>query len=99
MEKLKIINKNGYLYNLEDDTGKEYILNIEFQDIGENVDTGAYISLCRELLDPKYEGYSNHYTFGSLESKYGKEINTINDIDVINIETNDKVILLKRLYG
>lgn len=55
--------------------------------------------MSEELLNPKYEGFSNIYTFGSLESKYGKENISITDIDVIKVAINKLEIYLKRLYG
>lgn len=60
---------------------------------------GDYICIAEELLNPKYEGYSTSYTFGSLESIYGKENILINDIDIIKVIIDEKEIYLKRLYG
>ena len=97
--RLKILEKGKYEYKLQDDEEHEYIINIEFLDIIEEPEIGDLIYINKELLDPKYEGYSTSYTFGSLESKYGKENISIDDIDVIKVVKGETTIYLKRLYG
>jgi hypothetical protein len=57
------------------------------------------IYINKELLNPKYDGYSTSYTFGNLNSEYGKKDIAMDDIDVIKYVCNDKEIFLKRLYG
>ncbi len=99
MVKLEIIDKNDYIFRLKDNNEKLYILNLEILDVEEEINVGDYISISAELLNPRYAGYSTSYTFGSLESKYGKDKIKLNDIDVIKIEIEDKEIYLKRLYG
>lgn len=99
MIKLEVFNKSDYIYNLKDENGNNYILNLEFFDIKEKPKIGDYIYLCAELLSQKYDGYNTSYTFGSLESKYGKENISIDDVDVIKVVINKKEIYLKRLYG
>ena len=51
------------------------------------------------LLNKQYDGYSTSYTFGSLESKYGKENISMDDVDVIKVVISGMEIYLKRLYG
>ena len=99
MIKLKIVNIDGYKYNLEDEDEHNYIINLEFFDVEEKLKIGNYIYINRELLNSKYEGYSTSYTFGSLENKYGKENISIDDIDVIKVILGNEEIYLKRLYG
>lgn len=99
MIKLKIVNIDGYKYNLEDEDEHNYIINLEFFDVEEKLKIGNYIYINRELLNSKYEGYSTSYTFGSLENKYGKENISIDDIDVIKVILGKEEIYLKRLYG
>lgn len=55
--------------------------------------------MSEELLYENYEGYSTSYTFGNMDSKYGKKNVSENDIDVIKIVVDKKEIYLKRLYG
>ena len=99
MIKLQIVNRNDYEYHLKDEHGHDYIFIIDFFDIDEKPKNGDFIYINSELLNPKYEGYSTNYTFGNLESKYGKENISIDDIDVIKIITDNTEIYLKRLYG
>ena len=99
MVKLKINNISNYDYELEDTKENKYTLNIEFLDIEEKPKVGDYISISEELLNPRYEEYSTNYTFGSMDSEYGKDNLSPLDIDVIKLEIDKKEILLKRLYG
>ncbi len=99
MVKLKIeqVNKNLYRLKDEDDTMHEVVL--KFLDIDEKPNVGDTIFMKSELLRRDYVGYSNFYTFGSLKNSYGKSDVELGDIDVIKICINNRVILLKRLYG
>ena len=99
MVKLKIVNIDGYKYDLVDEDKHNYTINLEFFDIEENIKIGNYICMNSELLNTKYEGYSKCYTFGSLENKYGKENISLEDIDVITVILDKKEVYLKRLYG
>lgn len=99
MIKLKIVNIDGYQYYLEDEDKHNYIFNLEFLDVEDDIKVGNFINISAELLNPRYAGYSTNYIFGSLESKYGKDKIKLNDNDVIKIEIEDKEIYLKRLYG
>lgn len=100
MQRLEIINiENKYLYYLKNERGNKYTLGIEFFDIEEKPKVGDCIYMSKELLDTKYDGYSNNYTFGSLESEYGKKNISIGDIDVIKLKIGHNEIYLKRLYG
>ena len=99
MIRLEVVDKEDYIYKFKDNNDKLYTLNLEFLDIERKIKIGDYISFSAELLNPRYAGYSTNYTFGSLESKYGKDNIKLNDIDVIKVETEDKEIYLKRLYG
>lgn len=99
MIKLEIISRNNYEYEVKDESGKTYILNLDFFDIQEKPKEGDYIYISEELLDSLYDGYSTSYTFGGLDSIYGKENIEINDIDVIKLIINKNEIYLKRLYG
>ena len=99
MVRLKIINKENYLYDLRDEKENNYQFNLEFFDIDQPPEVGDYISFSEKLLNPSYPGYSTNYTFGNLDSKYGKKDIMPTDIDVIKIETLEKEISLKRLYG
>lgn len=56
---------------------------------------GDYIYFDNSLLKEK----NATYTFGDLESKYGRPNLSLDDSDVIKIEARDREIYLKRLYG
>ena len=99
MKKLKIIKKDNYIYTLEDKENNQYTLNIEFQDIDTIPSINNYIYMSEELLDKNYEEYSTMYTFGPLDSSYGRKIKDENNPDIIRIDIQDKSIYLKRLYG
>ena len=99
MVKLKIVNIDGYKYDLVDEDKHNYTINLEFFDIKENIKIGNYICMNSELLNTKYEGYSTSYTFGSLENKYGKENISLEDIDIITVILDKREVYLKRLYG
>lgn len=99
MIKLKIVEKNGYTYKLKDEKEKEYNMILEFLDIDKIPQEGDYIFIAEMLLNPSYNGYSTRYTFGNLNSIYGKNKIFLDNIDIIMIMIEDKEIYLKRLYG
>lgn len=96
---LEIINRKDYLYYLRDENGNKYTLNLEFFDISTQPKAGNMLYINKELLNPKYDGYSTSYTFGNLDNKFGKDNIQKNDIDVIKLLIGDEKIYLKRIYG
>ena len=98
---LKLIIKdiNGYEYIFEDEYNNEFKFNFEFLDIEKPLQIKDELDINSELLNPEYEGYSTNYTFGSLDSIYGRNNLSLDDIDVIKVVTDKKEIYLKRLYG
>ena len=99
MIELEIVGIDDYEYKLKDENENNYILNLEFLDIKEKLKIGNYLYVNEELLNTNYDGYSTSYTFGNIESKYGKENISKDDIDVVKIVVDNKEIYLKRLYG
>lgn len=99
MTKLKIVDKKNYEYKLEDENNNKYKLVLDFLDVKDKPKIGDYIYINEELLNSTYDGYSTRYVFGNLESKYGKENISIDDIDVIKVIIDNLEIYLKRLYG
>ena len=99
MIKLKIINIDGDIYNLKDTKENNHTLNLEFFDIDKKPQIGDYIYMSSELLNPRYEGFSTNYVFGTLEDTYGKKDIDLTDIDIIKVVINNLEIYLKRLYG
>lgn len=99
MTSLKIDKINKNLYTLKDIEGATYEIALKFLDIDFMLDVGDAIHINEQLLNEYYEGYSSYYTFGKLDSAYGKDNISINDTDVIRVISKKKTILLKRLYG
>ncbi|MEE3343022.1 MAG: hypothetical protein VZS44_02915 [Bacilli bacterium] len=99
MKKLKIIKRDNFMYTFIDDKNKEYTINIEFQDIDTLPKINDYIYISEKLLDKNYQEYSNIYTFGPLDSSYGRIIDDENNPDIIRIDIGKNSIYLKRLYG
>ena len=93
MIKLKIRKIDNFKYYFSDDNNKEYELKIEFHDIDEPK-VNDYIFLDESLLNIDYL-----LAFGSLDSSYGKDIKSSHDKDVVVIISDNKEIILKRLYG
>lgn len=100
MEVFDIIKKEGRFYTLfHRSSGKTFRLAIKFFDYDQYIQEGAAIAMHKELIDPNYEEYSTEYYFGALHEKYGRVINSKEDIDVIMIKVGDKKIYLKRFFG
>lgn len=99
MEKLKIIKKDGNEYKFIDENDNEYEFVIIFYDIDFEPEVGDFIEFNEDLLDETYDGYSLFYTFGSIDSVYGKENIDKNDTDIIVLITKEKNTFMKRLYG
>ena len=97
--KLRIVEINGYNYELLDQSGERYKLNLEFIDVFDQPKEDDFIVMDECLLNPRHEKYSHSYTFGPLDSVYGKENVTQADPDFISIIVDDEEISLKRLYG
>lgn len=100
MAVLKIVAQNGVNYTLQNEKSKQkYQFILTFFDVEESIKVNDLLIIHKDLINEKYEGYSKSYSFGALESKYGKKVDGIQDIDCIAIKTENKTIYLKRLYG
>lgn len=99
MVSLKIQNINKNLYQLKDIDERVYELTLKFLDIDVAINIDDVIYMDEHLLSKNYEGYSTFYTFGSLESVYGKANISLDDIDVIELCSGGRTFYLKRLYG
>ncbi len=97
--KLRIVEIDGYSYELLDSNNQRYRLNLEFVDIFEQPNEDDFIVLDDCLLNPNYKEYSTSYTFGPIDSKYGRENVTQADPDFAVLIVDDEEIILKRLYG
>ncbi len=97
--KLRIVEINGYNYELLDQSGERYKLNLEFIDVFDQPKENDFIVMEDCLLNSSYEKYSHSYTFGPLDSVYGKENVTQADSDFAVLIVDDEEIPVKRLYG
>ena len=79
MIKLLINKIEKYEYELKDKDDKIYNFNIEFYDVEKEIKVGDNIILNEKILN---EGNSL-LSFGKLDSKYGKEISSSEDKDLI----------------
>lgn len=96
MKKLIILNINGYLYTLLAGN-MEYNINIEFYDLENSVKENDALIVSDEILNTmlKYKIIS----FGSIDSKYGKAQDELNETDVIILKSGEKTIYLKQVFG
>lgn len=101
MKKLKIVEINDANYTLIDDEEKTYNLVIDFLDIERLPKENDIIIINEKLLDKKYEDYCFMYTFGNLDSKYGRNKDTLEEVETLRIiyKDDNKEVMLKRLYG
>ena len=99
MKKLKIINIDNNYYTLKDNEERIYRLTLIFHNTNIIPKLNDYIYLNHNLINKKYEEYSECYIFGPLDSNYGRKITNKNEQDLIKIQTDNNSIYLKRLYG
>ena len=88
LEKLRIINIDGYDYTLEDSRGNTIKKNIEFY--VENKPTiGSYIYMSEKVIKEK-----NIFAYGSIN-----DYKNIKEDEIIKIENNEEEVFLQRYYG
>ena len=95
MKKLEINKIGKYEYELKDSDHKIYHFSMEFYDTEKQPKTGDFIFMSEKLLRDDYAVLN----FGSLGSKYGRNIETADDDDLIVLLVDDEKIYLKRVYG
>ena len=97
MSKLKIlrIKNSSYYILLDENTGKLYTLIFEFHNV-ESPKPNDYLSFNEKPLDRHFIGFAQPYALTTLNDD---EIKVIDEIDIFLLETNNKVIKLKRIYG
>ena len=95
MKKLEINKIDNYQYELKDMNDKIYHFNIEFYNLEKELKIGDYIYISEKLLQEKYSVLS----FDTLDSKYGRNIETEEDEDLAILLIDNKKIYLKRVYG
>ena len=66
-----------------------------FYDLDSNPKIGDFIYIHESLIKEQNVLLS----FGNLISKYGRDINSVDDPDLLVLQINDNLFYLKRLYG
>ena len=95
MKKLMITKKDNYEYTLKDIDNKEYQFNIEFYNIEKNPEVGDYLYISEKILQEN----NAFLNFDSLDSEYGRKIESANDDDIVALIVSGEKIYLKRVYG
>ena len=95
MKKLLITKKDNYKYTLKDIDNNEYQFNIEFYNIEKNPKVGDYLYVSEKILQEN----NAFLNFDSLESEYGRKIESANDDDIVALIVSGEKIYLKRVYG
>jgi len=95
MIKLKIEKIDGYNYYLKDMDNNSYMLNIEFYNLIEKPTVNDELYIHEKLLQET----TTMFSFGPLLGKYGKEIKSPDDSDLLILTTRNQKTYLKRYYG
>lgn len=94
MIKLVIEDINDFNYVVSD-IDKKYNFMFEFHDVDNNPKVGDYMYVNEGLLREE----NSFFCFGKLDSKYGHDIEKIDDKELLVLVIDNKKIYLKRLYG
>lgn len=94
MRELVIKKIESFIYTLQDKNGKEYMLELEFHDLNEKPNINDNIFIDDNLLKENIL-----LAFGPIGSKYGKEINILEENEIIKLIINGDTIYLQRYYG
>ena len=87
------IDKNNYFLKDKDDN--KYRFHIQFYDLDKNPEVGDVLYVNEKLLDSG----SYLFSFGPLISKFGKNMTSTKDPDLIVLAMGDEKKYLKRYYG
>lgn len=90
---LLVIKKDNDRYKLIDNNKNTYDLTIYIEDSPFKIKEKDILQINEEMLDTRV------LTFGSINSKYGRDINETNYAEVVAFIRNDEKIYLKRIYG
>ena len=102
MKRYRVLNVDGYTFELQDETGAMGKIFLSFYDI-DPPRMGEVIHLPEILFDKKANEGVVHFYFGKMSEPYGKNI-TQENIDeyqdeILIIERDNKRYYLKRFYG
>lgn len=91
----------GSYYLRAVDDKQEHKLIFEFYNLEEKPRVGDYLIMPPELLDRRSKSFSQPYAFSAdLQSRYGRDLEDMNmDTEIAVLTSDNRGILLKRLYG
>ncbi len=93
---VKIVENN---YTLISKTGETFNFFIYFYNLAVVPHVNDTITMHKNLLTQSYEEYSNTYRFGALNSPSGRKITSNSHPDLIKLNIQGNVYLLKRVFG
>lgn len=96
MVRLIIKSIVNYNFVLVDNDDRKYNVNMEFYGIQNLPIVGDYLYVDEKMLN---EINNNMVSFGQVDEKYGKDVNSIDDSEVICLVHGNNSVYLKRFYG
>lgn len=99
MKEYKIIDINGNKFTLMDEDGKDYVQEFILHDMDSEPKMGDTITMDERLLDPSFGAYYPFYEFGSLESEFGRKIDSDDHPELMILNLSGKEVRLKRFWG
>ena len=94
MKELLVIEKYKDSYLLIDKDNNKYDLNICVMDVNYEIMVGDVLYIDSSIIRDE-----RVFTFGLLDSEYGRKINNINDKEIVVFKRKDKKYYMKRYYG
>ena len=94
MKELLVIEKNDDRYILIDEYNNKYDLNIHIMDIDYEIVVGDTLYIDSGMIRDE-----RVFTFGKLDSEYGRKIDNNNDKEVVVFKQKDNKYYMKRYYG
>ena len=94
MKELLVIEKNNDRYILIDEYNNKYDLNIHIMDIDYEIVVGDTLYIDGGMIRDE-----RVFTFGKLDSEYGRKIDNNNDKEVVVFKQKDNKYYMKRYYG
>ncbi len=94
MKELLVIERNNNRYLLVDKDDNQYDLSMHIMDIDFEIMEGDLLYIDGEMIRD-----DRVFTFGKLDSEYGRKIDNMNDKEVVVFKRKDKKFYMKRYYG
>ena len=94
MKELLVIEKNDDRYILIDEYNNKYDLNIHIMDIDYEIMVGDTLYIDGGMIRDE-----RVFTFGKLDSEYGRIIDNNNDKEIVVFKQKDNKYYMKRYYG